>query len=218
MYISADLIILGFIAGVILYRLYTILGKKDDDGAIITFNQEKDLNNVIDISANAKVEEAENILNIEKDLSQGFEDIVSNIKKIDPNFSLQKFFNGAKKAFEIILIAFADNDRETLKNLLNDEVYKKFSLEIDGRIKNSVKLSLTLVAVPLVEIKAIKLEGSKVSIDILFNSQQITILKNQAGEIVEGSHSQIDNVEDFWTFSKTLNSRETWILVDVNAN
>lgn len=217
MYISADLIILGFIAGVILFRLYTILGRKDDDGAIIKFNQEKDLNNLVDISANVKTEEINNFMVIENDLAQGFENIVSEIKKNDPSFSLHKFYNGANKAFEMILIAFAENDKATLKNLLNDEVYNQFSLEIESRIKKSVKLDLTLVALPLVKIKDIRIEGNKVSIIMIYNSQQIAIIKNKEGEIIDGSNSQIDNVEDIWTFSKILNSKENWILVDVNA-
>lgn len=213
--ISPDLIILGLIAGVILFRLYTTLGKRDDDG-IITHGAA--FNNIIDISSVAKEEKIEDILFLDKDLAVGFEEVLINIRKLDPNFSLRKFMDGAKKAFEMIILSFADNDRDTLKNLLGNDVYKQFIGEIDKRVKNEVTLNLTLVSLPLVEIKNIQLDRAQVSIDVLYNSQQITLLKNSKGEIIEGNSSQIDNVEDIWTFSKKLNSSESWLLVKVNAS
>ena len=52
---------------------------------------------------------------------------------------------------------------------------------------------------------------------MLYESQQITLLKDQKGNIVEGDSSQIDHIEDFWSFSKELNAAEDWKLVKVNA-
>lgn len=213
--ISPDLIILGLIAGVILFRLYITLGKKDDDGNITQFSS---INNVIDISSHAKEEEAFDIALLDKDLSVGFEGILDDIRKLDPNFSLKKFMDGAKKAFEMIILSFADNDRDTLRNLLGNEVYNQFISEIDKRVKNGITLNLTLVSLPKVEIKNIHLDRGQVSIDVLYNSQQITLLKDRDGKIIEGNSSQIDNVEDIWTFSKRLNANESWLLVKVNAS
>jgi predicted lipid-binding transport protein (Tim44 family) len=213
---SPDIILLGVIAGVILFRLYTILGQKDGDGGV-TAAQAQPIFQVLDISATAKVEDVTDLATLEQDLAPGFEDIVANVRKIDPNFSLVKFLDGAKKAFEMILTAFAENDRDTLKNLLATNIYKQFTSEIDKRISNEVKLDLTLVALPVVEIRNIKLQGNEISIDVFYGSQQVTLLKNDKGEIIEGDSSQIDHVEDRWTFSKTLKSKDNWLLVKVNA-
>lgn len=216
--IPVDIIILGFITGFILYRLYITIGKKDDDGNIHRTNKDNDINNIIDISSMVKVEEEPTAPSAnEIALSAGFEEVVEDIKKIDANFSLEKFLEGAKKAFEMVLAAFSENDRETLENLLDDKIYKQFVSEIDKRIANNVNLSLTLVALPEVKIKDIKLNRKTVSICVFYNSQQITILKNAAGDIIEGSTTDIDNVEDLWTFSKDLNSKNNWLLVEVNV-
>ena len=214
--VSPDLIILALIAGVILFRLFTVLGRKDDDGGnIVNIKNNSALNNIIDISA--KAEEVVNIAELERDIAPEFEEVLTNVRKIDTNFSLKKFLDGAKKAFEMVLIAFAENDRATLKNLLDENIYKQFISEIDKRIKNNVTLNLTLVALPVVEIKNIQLVKNKLSIDIFYGSQQITLLKNDKGEIIEGNSSQIDNVEDMWSFSKTINYTD-WKLVKVNAS
>jgi predicted lipid-binding transport protein (Tim44 family) len=214
--VSPDLIILALIAGVILFRLFAVLGRKDDDGGnIANIKNNSALNNIIDISA--KAEEVVNIAELEKDIAPEFEEVLMNVRKIDAHFSLKKFLDGAKKAFEMVLIAFAENDRATLKNLLDENIYKQFISEIDKRIKNNVTLNLTLVALPLVEIKNIQLVKNKLSIDVFYGSQQITLLKNDKGEIIEGNSSQIDHVEDMWGFSKTINYTD-WKLVKVNAS
>ena len=62
-----------------------------------------------------------------------------------------------------------------------------------------------------------EISNNKIAIDVLYASQQINLLKNSDGNIIEGNPSQIDHMEDVWTFAKTLNSRETWKLVKVNA-
>ncbi len=217
--ISADIIVLGFVAGFILYRLYITIGRRDDDGNIQKTTQKNDFSGIIDISSMVKTvdEEPISLSPVEISLSVGFEEVIEKIRKIEENFSLEKFLNGAKKAFEMVLTAFAENDRQTLENLLDDNTYKQFINEIDKRIKNGVTLNLTLVALPKVEIKNIQLQNNKVSIDVFYHSQQINLLKNSAGEIIEGDVSQIDNVEDMWTFAKELNSGN-WLLVKVNAS
>lgn len=214
---SADIIILGLIAGFILYKLYTILGQRDDDGSSLELNQP---NNIIDISQIVKPVSEEPIVisETEAKLSTGFEEVISRIRTIDTNFSLEKFLNGAKNAFEIILTAFAENDRPTLENLLDENTYKQFIGEIDNRIKNGVTLNLTLVALPIVEIKDIQLNNKKITIEVFYQSQQITLLKNDKGEIIEGDVSQVDNVNDTWTFAKDLDLNNSWHLIKVNAS
>lgn len=214
--ISADIVILALVAGVVLFRLYSILGQKDDDG--VTIQDKNFIPNVIDISGRVKTEEAVDLSELEKDIAPSFNNVLEQIRKIDANFSLRKFLEGAKRAFEMILIAFSENDRDKLKFLLNDEVYKQFIQEIEKRTQNKIKVSLTLVALPVVEIRNIQLIDKKVIIDVFYNSQQITLLKNETGEVIEGNPSQIDNVEDMWRFAKDLNDKQNWLLINVNAN
>lgn len=215
--IPIDVIFLGLIAGFILYKLFTILGQKDDDGS---YNPKTYVNNIIDISdkVSAAPEAIPTFSETEQKLSQGFETVVAQIRSIDPNFSLEKFLKGAKSAFEMVLTAFAENDRNTLEQLLSKETYELFTKEIDTRIKNGVQLNLTLVALPVVEIKNIELKKNTVSIDVFYQSQQITLLKNNDGKIVEGDVSQVDNVNDTWTFSKELNSKNSWYLIRVSSS
>ena len=212
----ADILLLGFIAGFILYKLLSILGKKDDDMNMpININKQRD---IIDISSTSKEEAIEDLSVIEKDLvPQAFVKVVEQIRVVEPDLSLQKFLDGAKAAFEMILNAFAQNDRDTLKSLLDGNTYKQFTSEIDKRLKNNINLDLTLVAILETKIENIELVGKKILIDVFFKSQQINLLKDDKGIVVEGNPSQIDNMEDVWTFVRALRSGPEWQLVKVNA-
>lgn len=214
--IAVDIIILGFIAGFILYKLYITIGKRDNDGEVL-FKENQ--NNIIDISSMVKTVENETpeISQFELELSKKFGNVIYEIKKIDPNFSLEKFLDGSKKAFELVLNSFSANDRQTLETLLDNKVYNQFINEIDKRIQNKIILNLTLVSLSNVEVRDVRLLNNVISIDVFYQSQQITILKDSANNIVEGNPSEIDNVEDLWTYSKDLNSSNNWLLVNVNA-
>ena len=216
--VSPDILILGFIAGFILFRLFTILGRKDNDGNISTPVKAKVFKDMVDISAETTLEEGKIDLAIdEKDIAPEFEKVIKEIRREDPKFSLKKFLDGAKVVFEMIIEAFASNDRDTLKKLLDTNTYKQFEKEMDNRVQNKITLDLTLVALPVIKIENIAFSNKKVTIDMLYESQQINLLKDSKGNIVEGDSSLIDHIEDFWTFSKQLNSKENWLLVKVNA-
>ena len=68
------------------------------------------------------------------------------------------------------------------------------------------------------EKKKLQFKNDQILIDVFYESQQINILRNDKGDIIEGSLSQIDHMEDTWTFAKTLYSKNNWQLVKVNAS
>ena len=55
------------------------------------------------------------------------------IAAADTAFSGPAFIEGARKAYEIIVAAFAEGDRDTLRRLLSADVFDGFAAEISGR-------------------------------------------------------------------------------------
>ena len=55
-------------------------------------------------------------------LAQGLDAIAAQDSSFDP----QHFISGAKSAYEMIVLAFANGDRRSLKDLLSSEVYESF--------------------------------------------------------------------------------------------
>ena len=61
---------------------------------------------------------------------------LENVYKKVSNFDHKQFLDGAKKAFEIIITAFNNGDKKTLKNLVSKDVYDAFEKAIDQKTNN----------------------------------------------------------------------------------
>lgn len=210
-----DLIILAIIAGFIVYRLYVTLGEKTGYKGDNTKTQ----NNVVDF--NAKKEQAPavktKVAPTEK-IPAEFRATVQEITKIDPDFSLEGFKEGASMAFEIILEAYTMVDTKTLKNLLAPDVFKAFKFVIDERKAKGHTLENTLVRIEEILIKDVSIQNNKSQIHVQYTTEQVPVIKDSDGEIIEGCPNQIDQVIDTWTFERSLKSRDpNWFLVSTES-
>ena len=72
------------------------------------------------------------------------------IAATDAAFSGPAFFiEGARKAYEIIVAAFAKGDRDTLRRLLSPDVFDGFAAEISGREARGESVESALVSIDL---------------------------------------------------------------------
>lgn len=136
------------------------------------------------------------------------------IAAADPAFSPKAFVEGARKAYEMIVNAFAKGDRDTLHNLLAKDVFDSFAREIDAREKRGEKAETALVSIDEATIQDARVEGGMNRIAVRFVSQLISARRNRAGEIVDGSLDQAARIVDLWTFARNPGSRDpNWKLV-----
>ena len=56
---------------------------------------------------------------------------IGDMKKIDAQFTLKSFMDGAKGAFEMAFSAFLKDDRDTLKMLLAPGLFDVFAAELE---------------------------------------------------------------------------------------
>lgn len=144
-------------------------------------------------------------------------DLNAALRKVfdaDPTFSAKQFVEGARAAYEMILMAFADGDRKTLKSLLSNEVYEGFNAALDERDKAGEKIKSTFVGIEKSEMTDASIEGSETTITMKLAAQLITATYNSAGEIVDGNADTVSEVKDRWTFARDVRSRDpNWKLV-----
>ncbi len=215
-----DILILAMIAVFILNRLRNVLGKK-------TGNEEDIAQN---LNGKTKFKETkpdrELNLRINKDSSKSsynlHEDRTINkalnaIKKIESSFELENFVDKAKKAFEYILNAYSANNLKNLKLLLDEKIYHDYQKDIEKRIKKNEKFEITIINLKEPIIKHAKVVNNKAQITLEYESEQIHLLKNSKGDIIEGDSNQILNISEKWTFSRELKSRNpNWKLLSIS--
>lgn len=140
---------------------------------------------------------------------------VAEIKAIDADFTAGAFVEGAKAAYEMVITAFSNQDKDTLKMLLSKDLYKDFAKDIDEQNEKKQKRETTLVALLQSEVKEIKLNKTTAAITVLFASEQISIVRDKDGVIIEGDASTTLYMEDMWVFERDLKSRNpNWTIID----
>lgn len=217
----ADILILALIAGFIILRLRSVLGQRRE-GDTIDFMQRlkpsaENADTIVqlpDKSLKQKPKEQADIymaaLTDEKLIAA-----LGAIKGKDAQFTAQWFLDGAHQAFEMVFDAFNRGDKPALKALLSDAVYQQFVSEIDARAAQDNKNDSTLVAIESKNIIQAALNGVLAQITVKFVSEQIHVIRNDKGEIVEGNPSTTQLVEDEWIFERDVTSRSpNWKIIE----
>ena len=140
------------------------------------------------------------------------------ISKASPDFDPEHFLSGAKLAYEMVVTAFAQGDRATLKNLLATDVYESFIAAIADREKKERKAELTFVGIDEAKLVSAELENRVARVSIRFVAELITCVRDKDGKVIEGDATEAQTIRDAWTFAREVNSRDpNWKLVATEA-
>jgi predicted lipid-binding transport protein (Tim44 family) len=154
-------------------------------------------------------------------LSHGDAAVAAGLKAIgeaDPTFSPKPFLEGAKQAYEMILTAYAQGDRKTLKNLLEKDVYDGFDHAMTEREAAGHKVDFTFVGLPRIEISHAGVEKRNAVVAVQFHAEVVSVTRDKDDAIVEGSVGQVKQIADEWSFSRSPKSRDpNWKLVATNS-
>jgi predicted lipid-binding transport protein (Tim44 family) len=143
---------------------------------------------------------------------------LTEIARAEPSFDAATFLEGAKSAYEMIVTAFAQGDRKTLKDLLSKDVYEGFERAITERERKGEKVETTFVSIDRAEMAGVEIVGKSAQIVVRFLSKLITATRDASGAVVDGSADAVVDVTDVWTFARNLGSRDpNWQLVATEA-
>ncbi len=132
----------------------------------------------------------------------------------DPSFRPKEFLNGARMAYEMIVMGFADGDRKTLKNLLSKEVFDGFEAAISERESRGEVVKSTFVGIEKADITQAGVRDSEVQVTLRIVSQLISATYDKDGKLVDGDPDAVAEVDDIWTFSRDIRSRDpNWKLI-----
>jgi len=153
-------------------------------------------------------------------LSRGNAEIAAGLRAIgeaDSTFGPKSFLEGGKAAYEMIVTAFAQGDRATLRNLLEKDVYDGFEKAIKDREAAGNTVDFTFVGLPKVEIIDAELDKRVAAVTIHFDAEVVQATRDSEGNLIEGNADQVQTISDEWTFSRNTKSRDpNWKLVATN--
>jgi predicted lipid-binding transport protein (Tim44 family) len=143
---------------------------------------------------------------------------LDDIARAEPAFDAATFVEGAKAAYEMIVMSFAHGDRRALKDLLRKDVYEGFEKAIVERERRGEKVETTFVSIDKAEIVGAEVRQGIGEVMVRFQSKLITATRDGSGAVVDGSPDAVVDVTDVWTFDRKLGSRDpNWRLIATEA-
>lgn len=139
------------------------------------------------------------------------------IRRADGVFDPDEFLKGARGAYEMIVQAFADGDRQTLRRFLAQDVYERYEKAIEDREAKGLTQNTDIVRIVEVQIQDAELDGRTAQVQVGFEAELSTVMQNAEGEVVEGDPARIRNARETWTFERDVKGRDpNWTLVKVS--
>jgi len=141
---------------------------------------------------------------------------LAEMKNADPSFNVGEFLNGARGAYEMILMGFEEGDMAKIKPFLSDEVYETFASVVESRDAKGLSVEASFVG-----LREMKLADATFDTDtregevtVRFIGELTSMVRDKAGDIVEGSASDVKRQKDVWTFAREMGSNNpNWQLV-----
>ena len=194
-----DILILAIIAGIVLLRLRSVLGRRTGhektDRSSYNYEQPQQ----------SSTSQPEKVVKIAP-TSQSSDREAGWFNKDD-------FLRGASNAYETIVTNFENGNKDVLKPLLSKDVMDSFSSVIDDRNANEEKVEFNFIGIEKSEIIHKDLKSNPMEVTVRFISEMITCIKNNKDEVISGSLNQVQKITDVWTFSKIQNKQSSkWLL------
>ena len=191
-----DILILAIIAGIVLLRLRSVLGRRTGHEKTdkTSYNYET-----------PQTSKEEKVISIEPKTSSSARE--------EGWFNNDDFLRGAANAYETIVTNFENGNKDALKPLLSDDVLISFSSVIDERNSKNETVEFNFIGIEKSEIVHKDLKKNPMEVTVRFISEMITCIKNSKDEVVSGSLNQVQKITDVWTFEKIKDKKSSnWLL------
>ena len=117
----------------------------------------------------------------------------------------------------MVIASFVKGNLENILNYVDSKLIKNFQSVIDERREENETLKIDIMNMNSIEIKNITILKHLVRISVLFESEQIKVLKDKKGTVIDGDQNNSILVRDLWTFEREIQSKNlNWQLIETS--
>ncbi|MDU9006047.1 Tim44/TimA family putative adaptor protein [Sedimentitalea todarodis] len=138
------------------------------------------------------------------------------MKRIEPAFSVSEFVQGARGAYEMIVMGFERGNLDEIQPFLADDVFDAFVDVVAAREDKGLTIEAEFVGVRETSIQDVRFDKdtNKAEITMRFVAELTSVVRDKGGDIIEGSPTAIKRQKDTWTFARAMGSNDpNWLLV-----
>ncbi|MEL6609834.1 MAG: Tim44/TimA family putative adaptor protein [Pseudomonadota bacterium] len=211
-----QLLVLAGIAVFLILRLRSVLGTRDG------FEQEKPRGR----TPGAETETRREFEVIEggpdRDIVDHVDDgtgaaiALAAMKEVEPDFGVTDFLQGARGAYEMILMAYENGEIEEIRDFVDAEIYEAFTGGIEARQEQGITIDATFIGVRETTLQEATFDAATktAEITVRFVGELSSTVRDKGGDVIEAESSPMKRQRDIWTFSRAMGSNDpNWVLV-----
>ena len=138
------------------------------------------------------------------------------MKAVEPEFNVGQFLQGARGAYEMILMAFERGEIDQIRPFLSPEIHEAFSEPVRQREEQGLTVEANFVGLRNLSLAGAEFDtdSREAEVTVRFTGELTTVIRNKAGEVIEGSPTAVKRQSDAWTFARRMGSNDpNWQLV-----
>lgn len=219
-----SLLILAAVAGFLFFQLRSVLGQTPHDKT--TYTKKSDLQKYFekkDTKPKAEIVtlstgHTHNLIKKSDNIDQNqITQTLNDIKSKYSAFDIKEFVEGAKKAYEMILDAFNKDLPEDVKDFISDDLYQSYRKLLDSYKEKNYSYQTIVTRIDDAVIVLAESDNHHAKIRLEINAQNISVLSDQNGNIIQGDPDHVSAVTDTWTFERSYSSSSpAWIVTSVS--
>ncbi len=209
-----ELIILFAIAAFVLFRLKSVIGTRSGYEAPPDY-QNRDSAAQAAHPDPAEAEDDADEAGLGRPIPESAKPALAAMRKAEPEFSLGAFLDGARGAYEMILMAYEAGDRDSLRDLLEPDVYAAFEGVIAEREAAGLDVKARFIGVRDLRLESAGFDpaSGEGELTLRFVSELVTAVHDAEGRVVEGDPNEVRRQTDVWTFARRMGGRDpNWLL------
>lgn len=145
---------------------------------------------------------------------------LAGMKRVEPSFSVTDFLQGARGAYEMIVMGYENGELSDIQPILSEEIYESFVDGVAAREDQGLTIEADFIGVRELTLvrAALNEDTNEAELTIRFVAELTSTVRDQGGDIVEGSPTEAKRQKDTWSFARTMGADDpNWLLVSTDA-
>ncbi|MEP1201739.1 Tim44/TimA family putative adaptor protein [Tateyamaria sp.] len=145
---------------------------------------------------------------------------LAGMKRVEPSFNVADFLQGARGAYEMIVMGYEAGELSDIQPFLSEEIYESFVDGVAAREDQGLSIEAEFIGVR--ELKLLDAtfneDTNEAELSIRFVAELTSVVRDQGGDVVEGSPTEVKRQKDTWSFARTMGADDpNWLLVSTDG-
>lgn len=141
---------------------------------------------------------------------------LAEMKRAENSFRVTDFLVGARAAYEAILMGFENGRLDDVSAWLAPEVNEALAAAIAERKARGLSVEAEFIGISSIQLREAEFNtpSREAELTVAFVGEMTRVVRDAAGEVVEGDPNEIRRQRDVWTFMRKMGAEDpNWYLV-----